>query len=143
MQVYFAGTIVGDRRHLRVYQSIVEHVQSAGHAVPTAHVAREDVLTEESIHTPRQVYDRDVAWIRGCDCLVAEVSAPSLGVGYEVCYALGRGKPVLCLHRRGTALSKMISGCTEPGMSMRDYDDVRDALTQVDVFLTEIEQQKR
>jgi len=138
MQVYFAGTIMGDRRHLATFRRIVEHIQFRGHTVPTAHVARERVLDEEAAHTPQQVYQRDVAWIRGGDCLVAEVSTPSLGVGYEVSYALTQGKPVLCLYRRGQSLSKMILGCTEPGMIVRDYGDEAEALALVDAFLAQV-----
>ncbi len=52
---------------------------------------------------PGDVYERDTAWIRACDALVAEVSTPSHGVGYEVAYALSLGKPVLCVYRTGAA----------------------------------------
>jgi len=52
MQVYFAGTIMGDRRHVATFRRIVEHIQSRGHIVPTVHVARERVLDEEAAHTP-------------------------------------------------------------------------------------------
>jgi nucleoside 2-deoxyribosyltransferase len=137
MQVYFAGTIMGDRSHVATFRSIVEHIRARGHRVPTAHVARDNVLDEEVAHTAREVYERDVAWLRTSDCLVAEVSTPSLGVGFEVAYALQYGKPVLCLHRRGKAISKMLSGCTEPGIAVRDYGDVAEALALVDVFLAE------
>ena len=136
MQVYFAGTIMGDRSHVATFRRIVEHIQSRGHFVPTSHVARENVLDEEVSHTPQEVYDRDVTWLRASDCLVAEVSTPSLGVGYELAYALQCGKPVLCLHRRGKPISKMVSGCTEPGIIVRDYGDVAEALALVDEFLT-------
>lgn len=137
MQVYFAGTIMGDRSHAATFRRIVEHIKARGHGVPTAHVARENVLDEEVAHTAREVYERDVAWLRDSDCVVAEVSTPSLGVGYEVAYALGQGKPVLCLHRRGRPISKMITGCAEPGITVRDYDDVAEALTLVDGFLAQ------
>ncbi len=138
MKVYFAGTIMGDRKYLSTFQRIVEHIQSRGHTVPTVHVAREHVLAEEAANTPQQVYRRDVDWIRESDCLVAEVSTPSLGVGYEICYALTHRKPVLCLHHRGEPLSKMILGCTEPGMTVRDYADEQEAFALIDAFLEEV-----
>ena len=137
MQVYFSGTIMGDRSHVATFRRIVEHIQARGHTVPTAHVARENVLQEEIAHAPEQVYERDVTWLRGSDCLVAEVSTPSLGVGYEVCYALVQVKPVLCLYRRGRPLSKMILGCAEPGITVRDYADEAEALALVDEFLAQ------
>lgn len=137
MQVYFAGTIMGDRSHVATFRRIVEHLQTLGHIVPTAHVARENVLAEEVAHTPQEVYERDITWLRGSACLVAEVSTPSLGVGYEVGYALRLGKPVLCLHRRGRPISKMLTGCSEQGITVRDYADVAEALALVDKFLAQ------
>ena len=138
MRVYFAGTIMGDRRHLPAFQRIVSHLQALGHSVPTAHVARSRVLKEEDGNTAQQVYDRDVAWLRAAHCLVAEVSSPSLGVGYEICYALLSGVPCLCLYRAGVRLSKMILGCTETDMRVRPYQTEEEMLALVDRFLQEV-----
>lgn len=44
-----------------------------------------------------EIHDRDVRLINECDVLVAEVSQPSFGVGYEVGRAVELRKPVLCL----------------------------------------------
>ena len=44
--------------------------------------------------TPRQVYERDMAWLAECEAVVAEVTTPSLGVGYEIAEALHLRKPV-------------------------------------------------
>jgi nucleoside 2-deoxyribosyltransferase len=60
--------------------------------------------------SPQEVYDRDIRRIVESDAMIAEVSMPSLGVGYEVGYALNVGKPVLCLSRSGMFISKMITG---------------------------------
>ena len=59
-----------------------------------------------------QIYARDIAWVTECDAVVAEVSNPSLGVGYELAYAEKLGKPVLCLFNASDdkKLSAMISG---------------------------------
>ena len=46
------------------------------------------------------------------DVVIAEISVPSLGVGYEIAKATENGKRVLCLYRPqdGKRLSAMISG---------------------------------
>jgi nucleoside 2-deoxyribosyltransferase len=67
--------------------------------------------------------------------LIAEVSTPSHGVGYEVAFALGLGKPVLCCYRDGAAVSKMITGNDSPGMVVRAYRAESEALKLVDEFL--------
>ncbi|MBU4491611.1 MAG: hypothetical protein KKD69_04020 [Euryarchaeota archaeon] len=35
---------------------------------------------------------------------------PSIGVGYEICYAVSKGKRVLCLYKKGTNVSAMVLG---------------------------------
>jgi hypothetical protein len=76
------------------------------------------------------IYGRDMHWLEEADALVAEVSAPSLGVGYEISCALhARGIPVLCLvHADVNFHSAKISGNTEKGLVLERYitrDDMR------------------
>lgn|SRR5512143_2051999 len=136
VKIYFAGAILGGRENLTVYQHIVSRLQILGHSVPSEHVARPDVLAEESVISARTVYDRDMNWIRGCDAMIAEVSTPSLGVGYEVASAIAFGKPVLCLHRDGLIISKMISGNPSPHVRVRTYRDLEELDRHIDNFLT-------
>lgn len=120
--IYFCGSIAGGRQYLEVYQKIVAYLKAAGHRVLTEHVVQPDVLALEKNYTPEQIYSRDIEWLKECDGVIAEVSNPSLGVGYEVCYALRIGKPVLCLYRRGIFLTRMILGNTSKGLAVRDYE---------------------
>ncbi len=81
------------------------------------------------------VYQRDTAWIQACDAMIAEVSTPSHGVGYEIAYAIGLGKPILCLYRQGARVSKMITGNTEPLLTVEAYEGKSGALGVVQRFL--------
>jgi len=71
------------------------------------------------------IYGRDMEWIALADALVAEVSGPSLGVGYEISYALhSRRMPVLCLvHEGAGSLSAMIAGNPSPLLRLERYGD--------------------
>ncbi len=42
--------------------------------------------------------------------MVAEVTVPSTGVGYEVCRTLGLVMPVLCVHISGANVSAVVLG---------------------------------
>ena len=135
MNIYFACSITGGRDDEPVYQQIVAALQSDGHEVPTALLAGSDAIRLEVIVDPVEVYTRDTHWIDGCDLLVAEVSTPSHGVGYEIGYALGLGKPVLCLHREGLAVSKMITGNRDPSLTVLVYADGGAAVRQLQAYL--------
>lgn len=135
MQIYFSGAISGGRDDLSVYQHILAHLQAAGVVVPSAHVADPAVLSRESSVSPRDVYQRDIGWIEQSDAMVAEVSTPSLGVGYEVGYALHIAQPVLCLYRRGLFISKMITGNPAPTLVAAAYADLAELDAHLDSFL--------
>ena len=139
MKIYFSCSLTGGRRDEPAYRMIVDQLQAMGHAVLTAHLAHPQVMQEERSVDPAEVYRRDVNWIEECQALVAEVSTPSHGVGYEIAYALGLAKPVLCCFRRGTRVSKMITGNDSPGLVVRDYGDVGEALEIVDTFLAGVD----
>ncbi|MEJ2011810.1 MAG: nucleoside 2-deoxyribosyltransferase [Anaerolineales bacterium] len=135
MNIYFSCSLTGGRADEQVYGAIVDHLLDGEHEVPTAHLARPEVMSLERVVEPNEVYRRDVEWISSCDALIAEVTTPSHGVGYEIALALNLGKPVLCCHRRGTAISKMISGNDSPSLLVRDYEHPAEALELIDAFL--------
>ena len=138
MQIYFSGSIAGGRDNLPIYQHIVTRLKSLGHSVPTEHVADPGVLAAERVVSPRDVYERDVAWIDESEALIAEVSTPSLGVGYEIGYALQRGVPTLCVYREGLFVSKMITGNPSPRLTVATYRGEDELDRHVDAFLARI-----
>ena len=135
MRIYFACSITGGREFEAVYQAIVRGLGTQGHQVPNAHLAESSVGAVEAVLDPYEVYARDVAWIRECDVLIAEVSVPSHGVGYEVGFALGAGKPVLALYQQGRKVSKMITGNPDGHLQVKSYHDTDKALERVGEFL--------
>jgi len=137
MNIYFSCSLTGGRNDEAVYAAIVAHLLGRGHDVPTAHLADPKVMDLEKIVEPAEIYARDTAWIEGCDAVIAEVSTPSHGVGYEIAYALGLGKPVLCCFRRGARVSKMITGNDSPGLELLEYAAADEALAAIDEFLGE------
>jgi 2'-deoxynucleoside 5'-phosphate N-hydrolase len=138
MNIYFACSITGGRDFEPIYQSIIATLLADGHEVPTAHLADSGVKALEAVVNPREIYERDVAWIRACDVLVAEVSTPSHGVGYEIAYALSIGKLVLCIYLEGQPISKMLTGNSHPHIQVKSYCDTEDALAIIRSFLKRI-----
>ncbi len=135
MNIYFSCSITGGREDQAIYAAIVNALLADGHEVPTAHLSSPDILALEAIVEPNEIYQRDVAWVTGCDALIAEVSTPSHGVGYEIALALTQGKPVLCLYRSGKRVSKMITGNDHPGLTQAGYEDEAEAVTLLCDFL--------
>lgn len=112
MKIYFAGSISGGRDYQEIYLEIINYLKTKG-KVLTEHIANSNLSSYgETNLTGEEIYTRDIEWIKESDVLVAEVTQVSLGVGYELGFAEGIGKKIICLYREkeGKRLSAMISG---------------------------------
>ncbi len=137
IRIYFAGSIRGGRKLAETYRELIDMLRMHGE-VYTEHVGNEEALRREDVNrSDRFIHDRDLEWLRNSDMVIAEVTVPSLGVGYEIAMAIELGKPVLCLfHKNSThRLSAMISG--SPKVSVRLYDSISEAGKQIEGFISE------
>ncbi|ABL77427.1 deoxynucleoside 5'-monophosphate N-glycosidase [Thermofilum pendens Hrk 5] len=136
MKVYLAAPMRGDRSALANVKKLLQALEERGYVVLTKHVA-DDVLDVEKGMTPREVFERDIRLLEEADVLVAEVSYPSLGVGFEIAYFLLRGKPViaLALRERLESVSAMIRGITWENFRLVAYSDVDEAIEKLDSML--------
>ena len=125
MKIYFAGAIRGGREDVALYLELVELLKAYG-TVLTEHVADEQLTELDESMDDRAIHDRDLAWLKEADCLVAEVTTPSLGVGFEIGKATEWDMQVLCLFRpsAGRALSALIAGSDR--VAVREYKSVAD-----------------
>lgn len=109
MKIYFAGAIRGGREKVNDYAKIVQELEKYGEVL-TKHIADPNLsITGEDI-TPKEVYKRDVKWLEECDILFAEITVPSLGVGYELAYAESKNKRVICMFEKDKNISGFIRG---------------------------------
>ncbi|MBP9012188.1 MAG: nucleoside 2-deoxyribosyltransferase [Smithella sp.] len=135
MKIYFAGAIRAGRQDAEIYKAMIEVLMSFGDVL-TEHVGN-PALSEKGNDGPhdRFIHDRDMAWLESCDCVVAEVTTPSLGVGYELGWATAMKRPVLCLYRRQSkkVLSAMIAG--SPGIRTVAYSSMDEARSIVEKFI--------
>jgi hypothetical protein len=133
LRIYFSGSIRGGRADAQVYHDMIEYLKTFGNVL-TEHIGRLDLVDEREM-PPCQIHDRDITWLKSSDVIIAEVTTPSLGVGYELGRAVEMGKPILCLFRQtdDKRLSGMISG--SPGILSVVYSDLEDAKIWINGFL--------
>ncbi len=132
MKIYFSCSIRGARPDPESIPRLIRHLKNHG-AVLTEHIG--DVIEGDEVDvSDEEIFLRDVAWLGEADALVADVTAPSLGVGYEIGIAETLGKPILCLHRRqrGRRLSAMISGNLK--LTLKGYSELAEAYEYIDEF---------
>lgn len=131
MDIFFSGSIRGGRSDRALYARFIELLGEYG-TVLTEHIGEDNVEQKEAEQglTDEMIHDQDVAWLRQADVVIAEVTTPSLGVGYEVGRAVALDKPVCCCYRVDGEheLSAMIRG--NDAVTVTEYEHL-DELTPV------------
>ena len=76
-------------------------------------------------------------WIDKSEIVIAEVSGPSLGVGFEIAYSLYKKKMhVLALvNSESNNVSAMITGCHSELLKIQKYSDTEDLKKAVSTFI--------
>ncbi|MFH0978727.1 MAG: nucleoside 2-deoxyribosyltransferase [Candidatus Woesearchaeota archaeon] len=113
MKIFFSGSIRGGRNDVDIYREIVDYLKTKGELFGEFNADKTLEEKEKKEKTSdNEIHKNDVRLIKQCDILVAEVSTPSIGVGYEIGIAESLKKTILCLFREGVGarLSAMING---------------------------------
>jgi 2'-deoxynucleoside 5'-phosphate N-hydrolase len=140
MKIYYAAAIRGAHLtdnvflHKQIIQHLLQH-----YIVLTEHLA-DGSLKEiaETNLTDKEIHERDINLVKEADIIIAEVSNPSLGVGYELGRAVEMKKKILCLYRiNEKRLSAMVRG--SEGILTKNYNNPEEALSIIDEFLGKIE----
>ena len=135
MKIYFAGAIRGGREETDIYNNIITYLSSKAEVL-TEHVGSSELtIIGETNRSDGEIYLRDMEWLQSADLVIAEVTTPSLGVGYELGIAEKLKIPALCLYRpiKGKRLSAMISGNEK--FNCQAYQALDDAKVHIDKFL--------
>lgn len=103
--VYVAGSIRGSKELPSLVESINRCISGISNAINiSAYKADQDI-------SDKMIYCRDMEWLNASRLVIADVTNPSLGVGYEIGVA-SASKPVICLYHPGAreSVSAMILG---------------------------------
>jgi len=135
MKIYFAGAIRGGREDAQLYENLIAYLKEKGEVL-TEHIGNTNLSWKgETTSKDEEIYNRDIKWLQSADIVVAEVTTPSLGVGYELGIAEKLNIPVLCLYRpdKNNRLSAMVSGNSI--FTCREYTVFIEAQKWIDDFI--------
>lgn len=123
MKVFFSGSIRGGRDMLPAYNYICNFLHNQGFEIMSWHVVDTKLEKTESGMKEQEIFERDIGLIEESDILLADVTVPSIGVGYELCHAIHKGIPVICMHKKGANLSSMVLGNIYDKIIIVEYSD--------------------
>lgn len=142
MKFYYASSINDFNPHdiNNINEKIITHLKQFGV------VLNEELLRKTTYKkgTPGQlhekIHDRQIEWLKKANVVIAEVSVPSLSVGYEIGIAEEMGKPVLCLFKESDEkLPEMIKDSDSLHCMKYYYSD--DTLQIIDKFIERIDRE--
>lgn len=120
MKIYLAFSIRGAKKDEDIIRKVYEFLTKKGHIVTTEF----NIIPKysEKKYSDRDVFERDITALEKSDALLADVSSFSLGVGYEIAYAICKNIKVFAFVKEGVNLSAMING--NPKINLIKYNDI-------------------
>jgi hypothetical protein len=112
----------------------VQLLEEFGHEVLTRHLVDDNAWETDRLIRPKDVYRRDMNWLKECQLFIAEVSGSSFGLGFESGYLLGATtKKVILLYRADVEkkVSLLITGNTHPNCTLVPYSNA----SELDTFI--------
>lgn len=124
--VFFTASTSFNGELRGIYSSIIAALKKQKALLTSGHqIIDTKLLEKDRLLSKEQIFNREKQHINRADCVVAEVSKPSLGVGGEIVYALTKGVPVLAMVREGfeDKLSPMLAGNPSEYLFIDYYND--------------------
>lgn len=82
--------------------------------------------------TAEDVFNHDVNCVKDCDLLLAEVSYPAIGLGFEIATALQSGKKVLAVAKESSKVSRLVLGINDTRYRFARYREAEEILKLLD-----------
>lgn len=142
MKIYFTSASTTNPESVHRVKNAIDTLKSLRHTLTSGEQIIKLHDQKRGIG-PTDIFLREKKAIEESDCIVAEVTVPSSGVGGEIVYALTHDKPVLCLFYKDAedSLSPMITGNPSEHLYLEHYDE--DSLSIViKQYLDEVSMEK-
>ncbi len=136
MKIYFSGSIYGGRQKLETYKKLVNELQKYGEVLDEQ-VADDNVLIDEEKQSDYDIFENLEQQLNKADLIFAELTVPSLGVGYELGYADSHNKKVIGIYDKTVILkiSTMIRG--NKRLKIIPYRDINEIISNLGRIIKE------
>ena len=136
MNIYFSGSIYGGRQKLEAYKKLVKELTKFGNVLDEE-VADDNVLIREESISDKDVFESLVDRLKREDLVFAEVTVPSLGVGYEIGYADKTNKRIICVYDKTVTpkLTTMLRGNNR--LKIIPYTNINEIINNLENILKE------
>ncbi len=114
MRVYATCPLTLEQEERPVLNTVKKILEGLGHEVRIA----------KPLEDPNQIFELEMDALKNTDMLIAEVSVPSHGVGVEIAASWFLKFPCICMHKKGTKVSRFVRGF--PNAKFLEYENEED-----------------
>ncbi len=135
MKIYMSGSIYGGTEKIDTYKKLIEALKNHGEILDDQ-IADENTIAKEVFQNDEDIYKDLEAKLKIADVIFAEVSIPSLGVGYELGFADKLGKRIIAIYDETYTpkVSTVIRG--NKRIKLIPYNDIAEIIDNLDEIIT-------
>ena len=134
MKIYVSGSIYGGTQKIDTYKIMIDELEKYGEVLDKQ-IADINTIENEKYQKDEEVFEDLERKIMMADIIFAEVTIPSLGVGYELGYADKLGKKIIAIYDETYTkkVSTMIRG--NKRIKLIPYTDINDICKNMNKLL--------
>lgn len=134
MKIYVSGSIYGGTEKIDTYKIMINELSKYGEVL-NKQIADPNTIANEQYQKDEDIYNDLEKKIEQADLIFAEVSIPSLGVGYELGYAHKLGKKIIAIYDENYTkkISTMIRG--NKNIKLIAYKDISDITNKINELI--------
>lgn len=135
MKIYVSGSMYGGQQKIDTYKKLVDKLEEYGEVL-TKQIADPKAIENEKYQKDEDIYNDLEKKLEKADILIAEVSVPSIGVGYEIGYASKLNKKIVAIYDKNyiDKVTTMIRG--NKNIKIIPYKDIREILDKIEEIIS-------
>lgn len=135
MKIYVSGSMYGGQQKIDTYKKLVDKLEEYGEVL-TKQIADPKAIENEKYQKDEDIYNDLENKLEKADILIAEVSVPSIGVGYEIGYASKLNKKIVAIYDKNyiDKVTTMIRG--NKNIKIIPYKDIREILDKIEEIIS-------
>ena len=136
MNIYVSGSIYGGTQKIDIYKILIEELEKYGEVLDKQ-IADPNTIANEVYQKDEDIFNDLEEKLIIADVLIAEVSIPSLGVGYELGFADKLNKKIIAIYDQNytSKVTTMIRG--NKRINLIPYQRIEEITNNLDKLLFE------
>lgn len=134
MKIYMSGSMYGGTQKIETYKILIKELKKYGEILNN-NIADEEAIAKEEFQSDEEIYNELQGKLKIADLVFAEVTIPSLGVGYELGLANQFKKKMIAIYDQTITkkVSTMIRGNKK--INLIPYSDISEIINNLDKIL--------